>query len=373
MRVVDRILIVITIAAVLFIVACTSAPEEVQAVALLDTFTLSVVDSIGVSAGDSNYVFGAVYAIENGPDASVFMLDACDNTIAQYDSSGVFVRLFGGAGSGPGELNMPGYFTVNDRGTPYVIDANCFVMYNSDGSLLLQKNLSQIEHPQSVEAMPNGQILGVLSEYDIRDEDEHFIVNRIALWQDSTPESPIVYFHAEEYDLSHGDFMTNITKIDYFPMLFTGYGDYVYIASDPVHNPVIYKYDLAGVCVDTLTLPYVVVPKTEQELLDEKLFIEHAVYTNSFGNVSLEWEPEPNKPMIKSLGIDSTGCLWVQRGNEPTPTFDIISLDGEIVGIASLPSRDDTSYWHFEIDSYGIIAYDKDPEDYQRIFIIEAK
>ena len=364
---------VITIATLLFVAACTSSPEEVQAVVELDTFTLSVVDSIGVSAGDSNYVFGAIYAVENGPDGSVFMLDACDNTIIQYDSSGAFVRLFGGAGSGPGELNMPGYFTVNDRGNPYVIDANCFVMYNYDGSLLLQKNLSQIEHPQSVEAMPGGQILGVLSEYDIRDEDEHFIVNRIALWQDSTPESPIVYFNAEEYDLSHGDFMTNITKIDYFPMLFTGSGDDVYIAPDPVNSPLIYRFNTVGSCVDTLTLPYVVVPKTEQELLDEKLFIEHAVYTNSFGNVSLEWEPESDKPMIKSLGIGSNGCLWVQRGNEPTPTFDIINSDGEIVGIASLPGREDTSYWHFEIDPSGIIAYDKDPEDYQRIFILEVE
>ncbi|NOQ21890.1 MAG: hypothetical protein GQ565_04460 [Candidatus Aegiribacteria sp.] len=77
--------------------------------------------------------------------------------------------------------------------------------------------------------------------------------------------------------------------------------------------------------------------------------------------------------MIKSLGIGCNGNLWVQRGNELTPTFDLISRDGEIIGTAVLPGRQDALYWHFEIDPSGIIAFDKNPEDYQRIFILQTE
>jgi hypothetical protein len=356
--------------AILLLFSCESVPANEDSHDQIDQYILMITDSIGVEHGDSNKVFGAVYAIENGPSGNVFVLDVCSNTISEFRRSGEFVRFYGGAGSGPGELTMPGYFTVTDEANVYVIDSYFYLEYLPDGTLMHQAELSQLEHPQSVESLSEGRILGILSEYDVR-SDGHYIVNRVAVWQDTIPEFTKTYLFEVEYKLSTEEFVNDITRIDYFPILFAGNDDYICIAPNPVDDPTVYRFDTAGSPIDTIILPYEPVLKTDRELVDEKLFIEYSVYTNSFGSVSIDWTPEPYRPLIKNLGIDSSGVLWVQRGTELTPTFDLIGMNGEITGSAVLPDRENAIYWHFEIDPAGIIAFDRDPKDYQRIFLLE--
>lgn len=335
-------------------------------------YMLTVSDSIGVEYGDENSAFGAIYAIENGIQGNVFVMDVCDNSIREFERTGSFVRSYGGVGEGPLELNMPGFFTVTSESNLYVIDSGQFVEFYPDGTLLKRGAWGQSENIQWVEPLSDGKILGILSEYDIRN-DRHFIVNRIAIWQDTLPETTKRYIFEREYELSSDEFMNSITRIDYFPILFAGSEDLICIAPDPVESPVLYMFSSAGVPLDTLELPYEPVLKTQQELTDEKLFIEHAVYTNSFGNVSIDWTPEPYRPYISSLGFDSASVLWVQRGGSSIPSFDLIDSEGEIIGAAELEGREDTRYWHFEIDPAGIIAFDLNPIDYQRVFVISKQ
>ena len=354
----------------LILLACEDSPRREFVSEDITRYVLSVTDSIGVESGDSHSAFGSVYSVENGCQGNVFVLDVCDNTVKEFDRNGQFLRSYGGAGSGPLELSMPGYFTVTSDNNLYVIDSGQFVEYYPDGTLLRRGELGQNENIQSVEPLSRGRILGILSEYDIR-ENRQFIVNRIAIWQDTLPETTKTYLFEREYELSPGDVMNSITRIDYFPILFAGSENLICIAPDPVNLPVLYRFTSTGSPVDTIQLPYERVLKTQQELIDEKLFIEHAVYTNSFGNVSINWTPEPFRPLVRSLGFDSMGVLWVQRGDSTTPTFDLINSDGEIVASAELEGRENTLYWLFEIDPAGIIAFDQDPVDYQRVFLMD--
>ncbi len=65
--------------------------------------TLTVVDSIGVELGDSNYVFGAVREVEIGPDGDIYVVDWIECTIYRYSSNGEFIQRIGRRGNGPGE------------------------------------------------------------------------------------------------------------------------------------------------------------------------------------------------------------------------------------------------------------------------------
>lgn len=351
------------------VIACKTGASNSVDPLTLQHYTLRVTDSIGIDQGDSLYVFGSIFDIENGADGSVFVLDVHDNTVKQYDSQGKFVMSFGGTGSGPGELNIPGYFTVTATGNPYVIDGNFFVEYLPDGSVLTQKQLSQIEHPQWVESVAEDSIVGILSEYLI-EGDTHSIVNRVALWRNSCPENPEFYYCEMSYSLSVADFRTDITRITYFPILFACGTDVIYIALDPVNSPMIFAYHISGAPVDTIVVSGERGLKTDTELTNEKIFIEHAVFTNSFGNASIEWEPDPYRPYIRSLGVDSVGNLWIQRGS-PDPVFDLVNADGIIFATANV-SYTEADSWHFEIDPSGITAFDMNPHDYQKVYFLDV-
>lgn len=359
--------------AVFFIIlmglSCTDSGNEQIS---LPIDTLFITDSIGTAEGDSNYTFGSVYDIELGPAGNIFVLDVSKSHVSVFSPDGEFIQSVGRQGSGPGELNIPGFFTVTGDGSIYIIDSTYFVKYSNDGNLLVQKELGMNERPLWVEPIGSCNILGILSEYDIRDE-EHFIVNRLALWSDTTPETPSVYFFEQEHDLNHGDFATNITRIDYFPMLFTGNTEKIYLAPNPVTDSFIYSFDLTGTACDTINLDYEQVERTAQELLDEKVFIEQSVLINSFGQLSIEWEPCLHRPMIKAMGIDANGNLWIQRGNELTPVFDILDSSGNVIAVASLPDKEDAIYWKFEISPQGLIAVPQDPEEYQVIYQFATK
>lgn len=64
--------------------------------------------AVGETDGDDEYTFGRIGSVLEGPDRGLFVYDA-DNTsglIRLYDSTGRFVRIVGGKGSGPGEYEQ---------------------------------------------------------------------------------------------------------------------------------------------------------------------------------------------------------------------------------------------------------------------------
>ncbi|NOQ22074.1 MAG: hypothetical protein GQ565_05415 [Candidatus Aegiribacteria sp.] len=156
-------------------------------------------------------------------------------------------------------------------------------------------------------------------------------------------------------------------------MLFAGNSKTVYLAPDPQTEPFIYAFDLNGSPCDTIYLPYEQVKRTPDELNDEKVFIEQSVRINSFGQLSIDWDPFPYRPLIKALGTDADGNLWVQRGDELTPVFDILDSSGSVLFTAVLPSRDDAIYWKFRMTPQGIVAFPQDPEEYQVVYLLDFR
>ncbi|MCK5035685.1 MAG: hypothetical protein KAS73_07330, partial [Candidatus Sabulitectum sp.] len=71
-------------------------------------------------------------------------------------------------------------------------------------------------------------------------------------------------------------------------------------------------------------------------------------------------------------GVDSLNRIWVQRGFEQDPTFDLYDVSGELLMTAVLPYRDDTAHWKFNISRRGILAVPEDPESYYSVYMISA-
>ena len=59
-----------------------------------------------------------------GPDGNLYVADACNHRIQVFTTDGAFVRAFGTAGNGPGELSYPYDVAFSTVGPPalYVVE-----------------------------------------------------------------------------------------------------------------------------------------------------------------------------------------------------------------------------------------------------------
>lgn len=112
------------------------------------------------------------------------------------------------------------------------------------------------------------------------------------------------------------------------------------------------------------------VEKTEQEMEDEIIYIESWANRIGMQGVVIEWEPDPYRTFIKVLGVDNEERLWVARGTELEPVFDVYDMSGTLQFSARLPVE--SGSWKFHIDSFGMLGWEEDPPDgFQKLYIID--
>ncbi|MCK5036119.1 MAG: 6-bladed beta-propeller, partial [Candidatus Sabulitectum sp.] len=81
---------------------------------------LSIVGTIGVELGDSNYVLGSVQQIDHDLGGNILVLDRSACCVRVYSPMGEFIRQISNEGSGPGELLNPMSMTVVGDGRIFV-------------------------------------------------------------------------------------------------------------------------------------------------------------------------------------------------------------------------------------------------------------
>ncbi len=64
--------------------------------------------------------FARIRAMTLGPDGNLYIADACNHRIQVFSTDGSFLRAFGNAGTGPGELSYPYDVACSAGRTPYV-------------------------------------------------------------------------------------------------------------------------------------------------------------------------------------------------------------------------------------------------------------
>ncbi len=333
--------------------------------------TLTVVDSIGVELGDSNYVFGAVREVEIGPDGDIYVVDWMKCTIFRYSSTGEFLQRIGRRGSGPGEMHQPGTLAVMDDGTICMNDGELgWLRYDSEGVSIGSQSYTGLS-PMRMMALDSTDILGMLSELS-REDNFLLTTKRICMWNSDDPDSIETEYFSKQYligpleDLN--EFRRDLIRIDFFPILFTAGSGFVCIAPEPRSEPMLLLFHEDGSVMDTLMLPYPEVVRTEEEIQQQKRFTEEFIFHISTHQV--DWEPFPNKPMISTLAVDGLNRIWVQRGFEQYPAFDLFDTTGEYLMTAVLPDMDDTGHLKFHISRRGFLAVPEDPESYYCVYLI---
>ena len=80
------------------------------------------------------------------------------------------------------------------------------------------------------------------------------------------------------------------------------------------------------------------------------------------------WEPDPYQYAIESIQVDSADRVWVQRGTERTPVFDVYDIDGNLLFTAALDAGETSETWQVVISGDGFLAFDAAPEYYPVLY-----
>jgi len=337
-------------------------PASVEDVRILS------VDSIGAEYGDSFYVFGSIADVDIAPNGNILVLDNIYCHIRVFSPQGEFIEQIGRYGSGPGEMLGPAFLVCLDNGNICVWDNSGWIRYAENGDYICTDPILGAR-PMQMVSSGSGSIVGIRSALGIHGQ-QLVVEKSIACWREDTPDSLDVVFFEAEHELRQSHFAEDLVGTDLFPMLFAAGNGRVYIAPDPQEEPLVLVFSADGTPLDTLFLPYSEVHKTTQEIEEEKDYIE-SFFQRTTQTMQVEWEPHTFRPMIKSLGIGEGGNLWIQRGSELTPTFDVLAPDGQLLFTAVLPDRLDASDWRFKVSTGGILAVPMDPPSDLVLYLID--
>ena len=77
---------------------------------------------IGAAAGDENYMFSTLYAVQVDAEGNIYALDFKEVQIKVFDKNGKHLRTFGKRGQGPGEMQRSARMVVTSDNRIFISD-----------------------------------------------------------------------------------------------------------------------------------------------------------------------------------------------------------------------------------------------------------
>ena len=362
---------------VLLLIAACGEEQQAEAVreAELEIIQLSVTDTIGIELGDSCYVFGYV-ADAARTDSIIYALDMPYAQLRKYTPQGEYSGYIGGRGDGPGELAMPQGLELFPDGSMIIQDITDLGLYSNR-----EEWLSHI-FVHSGNWSTQHTIMGT-GTFAVR-------------WHEFIYEpSLIMRQFIAGYDLEGEllvEFMVDSIKVPVDPenntdalnrFLFSHYltGDLdgnLYMVQRHIPQYRIVCCGSDAVPFDTLSLDLPVVEKTEEEMALEKQHVEEYLTGMGTSNV-MQWiyEPDTFRAPIDGIWLGWEDNLWVLRGTEDKPVFDIWNIpEGELLYRAELDLEiPPAEFLTFYINPWcrDFIAVHEDEGMVQRILLIDAE
>ncbi|MCP2519687.1 NHL repeat-containing protein [Candidatus Aminicenantes bacterium AC-335-B20] len=106
-------------------------------------------------------LFFLITDIKADRDGNIFVLDFKGHTIKKFSKDGKFIKEAGGKGQGPGELDSPSHFAIDEKGNIWVAEIRNRRISIFDNSLNFIKSIKLMpwKYPRSMDFDINGNIV----------------------------------------------------------------------------------------------------------------------------------------------------------------------------------------------------------------------
>ena len=365
---------IVLISTVIVITGCGNdaepeAPADTSSSEAVDTLIIAVTDTIGVEMGDSSYVFGMLMEVAHGADGNIIALDMNRSCLSVYSPGGSFIGYIGSSGPGPGEFLIPIDFAVMSDGGIAVSDAVARNISFFDAEGIFQEAMEGFfpTPPMSIEGCPDGGYVGQSMSMVMTGETMEASL-QLCKYTDST-EADVIYFSKPmEMDFSGGG-QASLQRGPEFDFAMGPDGS-VFVAELSDTLFAVSGYSPDGEEFLTLYEEREKTPLTQEEIdagsLAMSIMITDGEASSSMDRVENVY---PWRNVIASIGVDSMERIWVEMACTDTPVFRVYDYSGTLLFVA-VPDVAFTAVTRpsFMIDSGGILACDRDPMDYPKIY-----
>lgn len=329
-----------------------------------------VMDSIGVEYGDSSMVFGSISDAEFSSSGEIFVLDQVACCIRKYSPEGDCIQTLLRRGNGPGETVFPSEIALMPGGEIIVRDMRktSLMVVDENGEQLSEfVDWSLIFPPEAIVAVDSGSFAGY--EPNLTAEGSDYIaVFKPALYSLSDAER-LTQYMADSMMVVVERMAGSLNGLQGTSHMTADARGRVFYTRSTWDEYEVRCWDQGGSPLFSFSLDIPPVEKTPEEIQRETDYARIR-FASMGGTLPEGFEPEPYHNLVENIGVDSQGNLWVQRGTEERPVFDIVSPEGEHAGTAEFPRAG--RFWEFRITPYGSLAWNLDPESgVQKVYILD--
>lgn len=374
-------LILVFYCVLLFALACGSPESETEQVIendqtnsgfenyvlpVADTY-LYISDSIGIDLGDSNYVFGSISDATLATNGNIVILDMQKPSISIFTPDGMFLRNVSRQGSGPGEFLYPAAIASRPEGGFVISDlmGNKLINYDSNYEYISEQTGFYPAPPLAFVAIEGMEIIALKS---VLEESEDQISRGFAVgrWTMEDPNPSVTYYSS--LSLFNPD---EINSIEDNAVLFAASVNGIVFTSQispDVSSFTSWSRDGEELFTN-VDVNFQPERRTQEDINAEEEQIDRRMSSQGLSASAIGWEPNPDKFAISGLDVDGMDRLWVSKGNTQTPYFDVYDLSGVYLFSAALDAGLRSQGWNTRILQDKFICFDRDPEDYPRVFI----
>ena len=343
--------------------------EHVQEIE--ERVSIVITDSIGVELGDSNYVFASIDALAHGPDGNIYVLDRGACCVKVYSPVGEFIRRISREGNGPGEITMAFSMAVLGDGRVSI----CAPMQGGIHNFLPDGEWEGLSAeftnnpPMNMVGADSNAYISLKLTVDVVDGE---LISEFLIGRYEEDNEPSVIYYETEFQFDPTDLTGLLNQTLFSHEYFADRSGNVYLSQYSTEDYIVNVFDRDGNQILHIEKDVPRVEKSPEEIQEEKAWMEAWLRNIGAQGVVIEYNPEPYRWTISDIGCDSQGRIWVRRGTELSPVFDVYDAQGNSLFVAEVEGiGDDAQFWNFVIDEYDIMAYSTNPDYFSTIWLME--
>lgn len=348
-----------------------SDPVSVDVQEIEERVSIIITDSIGVELGDSSYVFASIDALAHGPDGNIYALDRGACCVRVYSPRGDFIRTISREGNGPGEITAAFAMAVLGDGRISI----CAPMQGGIHNFLPDGEWEGLSAeftnnpPMNMVGADSNAYVALKLTVDFVDGE---LISNFLIGRYEEDNEPSAVYHENEFLFDPNDLTGLLNQTLFSHEYFADRSGNVYISQYSTEDYRVNVFDRDGNQILEITKDVAQVEKSPEEIQEEKDWMEAWLRNIGAQGVVIEYNPEPYRWTISDIGCDGLGRIWVRRGAELSPVFDVYDAQGNSLFVAEVEGiGSDAQFWDFVIDEHGIMAYSLNPDYYAKIWLME--
>ena len=353
----------------LVLVACSEGNPEQYEVSEIgttsDTIYISATDTIGLEIGDETKTFAFLVSCGYTLDGNIAVLDAQKSTLQIFEPNGEELMQIGRNGQAPGEYQLPLGLAITGNG--YIVSDIAgakIIRYNTDGSLRDELNDFGMMPPTIITGTIGNNYLAQHLNFNLEGENGPEVSMDFVVFGDSSKPETVFQSYSIE---SSGGGESSAARLE----CTGGINEEAILVEQSDSLFSLISFSKTGEEIFRITEEWDKIPLTEEELAEDELTMSIMI-SDEGSTVDRGRQQRTNeyRTIIDGVGADNQGRIWVQMGDKLTPYFKIYSETGELLSIA-IPDETIDPDATYAISPFGLLAYDEDPEDWPKIYLLE--